>query len=36
MYDICGLDDRRISADEKFRTVFEYSVLKDSFAKAGL
>ena len=34
--DVCGLDDRRISADEKFRSVFEYSVLKDSFAKAGL
>ena len=34
--DICGLDDHRISADEKLRTIFEYSVLKDAFAKVGL
>lgn len=34
--DICGLDDKRITSEEKIRTIYEYSVLKDSFAKAGL
>ncbi len=34
--DICGLNDKRITADEKIKELFEYSVLKDSFAKAGL
>ena len=34
--DICGLDDNRITADKKIKDIFEYSVLKDSFAKAGL
>ena len=34
--DICGLDERRLTADEKAKVIFEHSVLKDSFAKAGL
>ena len=34
--DICGLDDKRLTADEKIKYIFEYSVLKDSFVKAGL
>lgn len=34
--DICGLDEDHITADQKMREVFEYSVLKESFAKAGL
>ena len=34
--DICGLDHRRISAETKVREIFENSVLKDSFARAGL
>ncbi len=34
--DICGLDDHRISAKEKIENIFEYSVLKHSFTKAGL
>ena len=34
--DICGLDDKRLSAYDKIRNIVEFSVLKDSFAKAGL
>ena len=34
--DICGLDENRISADRKMREIFEHSVLKESFARAGL
>ena len=34
--DICGLDESRITADNKISKIYEYSVLKDSFAKAGL
>lgn len=34
--DICGIDRKRLASDDKIRTIFDYSVLKDSFAKAGL
>lgn len=34
--DICGLDENRLSSDEKKRTIVEYSVLKQAFEKAGL
>ena len=34
--DICGLDRKRLASNEKIKTIFDYSVLKDSFAKAGL
>ena len=34
--DICGLDERRISADEKKKQLIEYTVLKVAFEKAGL
>lgn len=34
--DICGLDESKITADKKISEIYEYSVLKDSFAKAGL
>ena len=34
--DICGLDERRITGKEKIKEMFEHSVLKESFAKAGL
>lgn len=34
--DICGLDQSRISGRSKIKEVFENSVLKDSFTKAGL
>ena len=34
--DICGLDEKRLTAEEKIKNIFEYSVLKDSFAKVGL
>ena len=34
--DICGLDDNRLSSADKIKTIVENSVLKDSFAEAGL
>ena len=34
--DICGLDDRRLTSGEKIKSIFDYSVLKDSFSEAGL
>ena len=34
--DICGLDEARIAADTKISEIYENSVLKESFAKAGL
>lgn len=34
--DVCGLDDRRLASDDKIKSIFDYSVLKDSFTKAGL
>ena len=34
--DICGLDRNRLASNEKVKMIFDYSVLKDSFAKAGL
>ncbi len=34
--DICGLDQKRLASNDKIKTIFDYSVLKDSFAKAGL
>ena len=34
--DICGLDDQRLASDDKIKSIFNYSVLKDSFAEAGL
>ena len=34
--DICGLDQKRLTGDEKIKIIFENSVLKNTFAKAGL
>ena len=34
--DICGLDQKRLTGDEKIKMIFENSVLKESFAEAGL
>jgi hypothetical protein len=34
--DICGLDDRKLTSDEKLKNIFDNSILKDSFAGAGL
>ena len=34
--DICGLDETRITADKKVSEIYENSVLKESFTKAGL
>ena len=34
--DICGLNERRISANEKARMLVDYSELKESFEKVGL
>ena len=34
--DICGLDDNRLSADEKFKQLIELSVLKNALQEVGL
>ncbi len=34
--DNCGLDETRLTSDNKIRQIVENSVLKDAFAKAGL
>ena len=34
--DICGLDESRMTSNTKILEIYENSVLKDSFAKAGL
>lgn len=34
--DICGLDENRISSDDKIKMIVEYSVLKQAFKKVGL
>ena len=34
--DICGLDDTRITADTKISEIYENSILKEAFTKAGL
>ena len=34
--DICGLDEKYLTLDEKMTDIFNYSILQDSFAKAGL
>ena len=34
--DICGLDENRISSDEKKKMIVEHSILKQAFEKVGL
>ena len=34
--DICGLDNARIDANRKIKDIYEHSVLKEAFVKAGL
>lgn len=34
--DICGLDEHRLTTENKIKSIFEHSVLKDSFEKEGL
>ncbi len=34
--DICGLDNKYLTSEEKIKEIFENSILKDSFREAGL
>ena len=34
--DICGLDNDRLSIDEKMNQIFEHSVLQNAFKEAGI
>lgn len=34
--DICGLDNSEMSAEDKIKSIFEHSVLKEAFKKVGL
>ena len=34
--DICGLNTERITGEAKIKSIFEQSVLKESFTKVGL